>query len=125
MSLSPNRSMQAELGAVRVLEAIVLLDHRPGRQRPALLGHPRHVAAKLDLLREQRLAGLAVGRAFAGERRLGLLRELGGGCQVGVHHLLPVFLPSHNGAERDRVAAGLAVVATEARLANVSRAGPR
>jgi hypothetical protein len=59
------------------------------------------VAAERDLLREQSLAGSAVGIAFAGERRLGFLGECGGGCQMAIHHLLPVLIPSDNGAGQD------------------------
>jgi hypothetical protein len=43
---------QAELTAVRIFEPVVLGNHRPGRQRAALFGKPRHAPAKLDFFSE-------------------------------------------------------------------------
>src|SRR6185437_15457040 len=63
--------LETDLGAVGVPEAVVLCDDRAGRQGAPLRREPRHVAAELDLLGEQRFASLAIVSAFAGEWRLG------------------------------------------------------
>jgi hypothetical protein len=83
---------EGELGAVRVPEAIIFFDDGTGRQRTALFGEPRHMAAKFDFLRHQRLARFAVFRALAGKWRLGVFGERYGRFQsLGIHDVAPLI----------------------------------
>src|SRR6202030_1822902 len=61
------------------LEYIILFALAARRQGAALLGDTLDVAAKLDLFRQQRLAGTAIFGAFIGKPKIAGARELGGG----------------------------------------------
>ncbi len=56
---------EADILAILVAEAIILVDHRPRRQRLALFGKPGEMAADLDLLGQQRPARAAAYSALS------------------------------------------------------------
>src|SRR6202790_4358106 len=64
-------------------KSVILLDLAAGRQFAALLGDALDMAAKLDLLRQQRLAGAAIFGALIGKTNVAGTRQLGGGFQGG------------------------------------------
>ena len=57
---------EADLRAVHILEAIILLDGRARRQLSPLLGDAVDMPLQFDLLRQQFLPGLRIGFAFSG-----------------------------------------------------------
>jgi hypothetical protein len=65
------------------LEGIILFDFAAGRKFSALLGDALDVAAKLDLLGQQRLAGAAIFGTLVGKANITRAGQVGGGFQVG------------------------------------------
>ena len=84
------RLVAAQVGERRrslfALEGIILLDLAARRKPAALLGDALDMAAKLDLLTQQRLAGATVFGALIGIANVTRARELGDGFQGGTAH---------------------------------------
>src|ERR1700730_12154908 len=70
------------------LEGIVLLDLAAGWQAAALFGDALDMAAQLDLLDQQRLAGAAIFGTLVGKTHAAGFRQLSGGFQGGTVHVM-------------------------------------
>src|SRR5665213_3280995 len=70
------------------LEGIILFDLAARRQPAPLLRDALDMAAKLDLLGQQRLPGAAIFGALVGKTEVTGARQFGGGFQSGTAHVM-------------------------------------